>query len=522
MNKIVISGVKAREELVKGADFLADAVVRTLGPFGENFFIDKGNRITNDGVTVAGEVVNMGRETLINGVPCNEFNKRGARALYEAASKTNDIAGDGTTTATLLAQAIYKVVSRQLGKENVIGSKRPSELIKQIEKERVEITTKLGDLKTDITTKEQLIQSAIVSAEDEALGTLIGEAQWDVGPDGYLLAEETAERTSSVEKVRGVRIDNGFGTSQIVNNLEKQTLEVEDAAVVLTSHTIKTITEWKPIMKVLEDASKRNITQLVVVARAWTDETVQYCLQNIQKGSVKIYPISAPYVNMTERMKDLAAVTGATFYDSENASLDDIMSSGLGSVQRVVAKRMEAIITGKEGEKTEARIQARITQLEQELDGEVSEFAKKQLSERIAQLRNGFAIVKVGSPSDMERKRLYDKAVDAVSAVRAAYQEGTVPGAGMAFKTIAEGLDDSYLLKRPLMALYEQIMSSAPIDFVIEDYVRDPLKVLRVALEQACVAASSFATAGGVSTDAWPEPLGQMIGKSVQNSTGQE
>lgn len=511
MDKIISYGPKAREELVKGADFLADAVVRTLGPFGENFYVDKGNRITNDGVTVAREIAISTKTVMQDGKPGNEMNNRGATALREAAIKTNDIAGDGTTTAILLAQAIYKRLSGLLSKEGVIGTKKPAELLKQIETERKEITEKLIALSTPITTVEQLIESATVSTEDKELGALIGQAQWDLGPDGFLLVEETAERDSSIEKVKGIRIDNGFGTSQVINNHEKQTLEVEDAGIILTSHSIKSLTDWQSLMKLFEPAFKAGNTQLVVVARAWTDETVNYCLQNINKGALKIYPLSAPYINMTERMKDLAAVTGATFYDSENSSLEDMYTSGIGKVQKVVAKRMEAILTGKDDEKTSLSVQNRVETLQKELDGEVSEFAKKQLSERIAQLQNGFAIVKVGSPSDMERKRLFDKAEDSVNAVRAALQEGVVPGAGQAYKTIADTLPDESLLKRPLMSLNEQIMSSAPADFVVEAWVNDPTKVLRVALEQACVAASSFATAGGVITDAKPDSLDALF-----------
>lgn len=513
MEKIISYGPKAREELVKGADFLAAAVIRTLGPFGENFFVDKGNRITNDGVTVAREIQISNKTVMQDGKAGNEINARGAVALREASIKTNDIAGDGSSTAVLLAIALYKRILSFLSKDGVIGSKKPSEVIKQIETECKEVTQKLVAMSTEITTREQLVLSAIVSTEDKELGELIGGAQWDVGKEGFLLVEETAERTSSVEKVKGVRIDNGVGTAQIFNNAEKQTMEVEDAGIILTSHTIKSITEWDALMKVFEPAFKAGHKQLVVVARAWSDETVNYCLQNINKGSLKIYPLSAPYVDMTERMKDLAAVTGATFYDSENSTLDDMYTSGIGKVQKVVAKRMEAIITGVDSEKTAERVTAHVEKLKQELNGEVSEFAKKALSERIAQLTNGFAIVKVGSPSDMERKRLFDKCEDAVNAVRAAFQEGTVPGAGLAFKQIADTLSDESLLKRPLYALHEQIMSSAPQDFVIEDWVVDPVKVLRVALEQACVAAGSFATAGGVITDAKPDELSTLLRK---------
>lgn len=516
MNQVIFYGARAREELVKGADFLAEAVIRTLGPWGENFFLDKKNTITNDGVSVA-RAIQISSDTLLPDghggyVRGNEVNNRGAAALREAASKTNDIAGDGTTTAILLAQSIYKAVSKFLSKENVIGSKKPSEVIKQIEAERVEVTDKLKALVIPIETEAQLIQSAIVSTEDKELGELIGKAQWELGPNGFLLVEDTAERTSSVEKVKGVRIDNGFGTSQLINNQEKASLEVEQASVLLTSLTIKTSQEFNILVeKVLEPARKSGVTSIVVIARAWTDDTVKLCLANIQSGALNVYPLSAPYVNMTERMKDLAAVTGAYFYDSEHSSFEDMMLTGLGSVDKVIAKRMEAVIAGKESEKIAALVSARVEILKKELDGEVSEFAKKALQERIAQLENGFAIVKVGSPSDMEKRRLLDKCEDAVNAVRAALQEGTVPGAGLAFKQVADELPDTYILKRPLMALNEQIMASAPKDFVVEEWVRDPFLVLRVALQQACVAASAFATAGGVITDKQPEPLDQLL-----------
>lgn len=505
MNKVIKIGVEARDELAVGADFLADAVKSTLGPFGQNFFIDKKNSITNDGVTVAREIKLK-----------DEVQNRGATALREAAIKTNDEAGDGTTTAIVLAQAIYQAASKYLGKANVIGKKTPAEIIRQIERERVEVTEKLIAMATPITTVEQLVQSATVSVEDAELGKLIGEAQFALGPDGYLLAEETAERTSSVERVKGLRIDNGFGTSQVVNNYEKWTLEVEDCGVVLTSYSIKDLKDWTSLMKLFEPAVKSGYSQIVVIARAWTDETINYCLQNINSGSLKIYPLSAPYTDMGERMKDLAAVTGAVYYDSENSTLDGMMVSGIGQLERLVAKRMEAIITGKENEKTDERVALRVQQLEEQRDGSQSDFEKKTLSERIAQLNNGFGIVKVGSLSDMERRRLYDKCEDGVNAVRAAYQEGTVPGAGLAYKQIAETLPDDYLLKRPLMAPYEQIMASAPEGFVIEDWVRDPLKVMRIALEKACSAASSFATAGGVITDETPKDLDQLLKRAVQ------
>lgn len=510
VRRIIKSDIEARKSLAKGAKILANAVRSTFGPFGQNWFLDKRNTITNDGVSVAREIQ----------LP-DEVENRGATAIREAAIKTVDAVGEGTSGAIILADGIYDVMAPLLPKQGVRGKIPGAQLIKQLEKERVEVTEKLMAMATPVDTEEQLIASGKVSTEDEDLGTLIGKAQFAVGPDGYLLAEETAERTSSVEIVKGIRIDNGFGTSQIVTNQDKQTLEVVETAILLTSYSIKTVEDWAHILSVYEKIFKSGkTTELVVIARAWTDLTVNFALQNINKGA-HIYPLNGPYQDMQERFKDIAAVTGATFYDVENSDFNDIELKGIGFAQKVVARRFDAIIAGLDNDDIKKAVDARVGELAMKSTGSESDFEKKQLSERMAQLRNGFGIVKVGSSSDMERKRLYDKAEDAVNAVRAAYQEGTVPGAGLAFKTIADSLPDSYILKRPLAALYEQIMATAPEGFVIEDWVRDPVKVLRVALANACTSAGSFATAGGVVTQAFPKQIDELM-RTNQAATGEE
>ncbi len=506
MRKVIKSGVDARIGLVSGAKKLVEMVGSTFGPFGQNFFLDKKNAVTNDGVSVAREIQLL-----------DEVENRGVVAIRESAIKTVEEVGDGTSTAIMLAYAIYDTASRFLSKEGVIGKKTSAEIVKQIEKERVEITEKLIAMSTPIDTEEQLINSAIVSTEDKELGTLIGKAQFEIGKSGYLLAEETAERTSSIEMVKGIRIDNGFGTSQIINNQEKQTLDIEDTKVILTSFTMK---DLRPIEKIVTQLVKSGVRTITVIARAWTEEGIKVCLENINNATIKIYPLNAPYVDMQERFKDLAAVTGARFFDSESSALEDMQLSDIGFAKKIVARRFDAIITGQENEDTTTRIESRITELNDKFTGSQSDFEKKGLIERIAQLKNGFGIVKVGSPSDMERRRLYDKAEDAVNAVRAAFQEGTVKGAGLAFKEIADTLPDTYILKRPLYTLYEQIISSAPEGFVIEDWVRDPVKVLRVALEKACSAASSFATAGGVITQEFPKQINELL--RVHNSPTQQ
>lgn len=500
MRRIIEAGPQARAKLAEGARKIAEAVGSTLGPFGQNWFLDKKNTITNDGVTIA-------REFHLE----DEIENRGATAIREAAIKTVEQVGDGTTTAIMLAYAIYDRASRLLGDETTSAKMRPTEVVLQMERERREIEEQLSKKARKITTKEEVIDSARVAVEDETLGRMIGEAQWELGPEGYLLAEETAERTSSIERVHGIRIDNGFGTSQVINNPEKECLEVEDTLVLLTSYTIKDVKDWQYIMEVCAQVAKDGKNKLVVIARAWTDETVRFCLENINKGMMRIYPISAPYENMQERFKDLAAVLGGKFYDAESSRLKDVVLSDLGFAAKVTARRFDAVLTGRSDSWTTDRVKARVEELKAALVGTQSDFEKKHLAERIAQLENGFAIVKVGSASDMERRRLFDKCEDAVNAVRAAFQDGTVEGGGLALKLIADSLPDDYLLKYPIMEPYKRIMQSAPPGFVIEDWVRDPLRVVRTALEKACIAAGAFATAGGVITEQKPKPLDEML-----------
>lgn len=509
--KIIKTGIEARDLLANGAKKLADGVAQTLGPYGQNFFLEKRKRPTNDGVSIA-------REYQLS----NEIENMGMDAIREAAIKTVEEVGDGTTSAIVLANSIYQNLSRYLSKEGVMGKMKPSELKRKLMTEKDLIIQKLREMAEPIETEDQLINSARVSVEDPDMGEIIGKAQWQLGKNGYLLAEETAERISTVEIVKGIRIDNGFGTSQVINNHEKQTLEVEDTHVILTSYSIKDLADWKKVSKVVDMLAKTGVSNITVIARAWTDQTVNYCLQNITQGTVKIWPLSAPYVDMQERFKDLQAVLGGTFIDSESYSLDDMNVSDVGFAKKIIARRYDATIIGKDDEQSKARIDKRIDEITAKLKGSQSEFEKKQLNERMAQLVDGFGIVKVGSPSDMERKRLFDKCEDAVNAVRVAFQEGTVSGAGLAYLYISEELPEDSLLKRPLRSINEQIMSSAPNDFVIEDWVRDPVKVMTTVLEKAVIVASALIDAGGAICTEVPQGLNEMFQKQLNQSQSSE
>lgn len=478
-------GTEARNELIAGANYLADCVKATLGPYGQNWLLEKGNRVTNDGVTIANNIEIK-----------DEIQNRGAFILREAAKKTNDEAGDGTTTAITLAQAILKEAVRHLGNEEkgIMAKMTPAEVIRQLESERKIVTEKLIAISKPIDSVEDLINSASVSVEDEELGKLIGTAQWDLGPDGVLIAEETNDRACSIEKVTGIKTDTGLGTNAIMNNEEKQSLEIEESAIILSNFTFHS--GIVPVMKILNALINAKVKNCVLIGRAFSAEAIRDCMANIKNG-FNLYAINAPYTDQKEIMLDMAAVLGGTYFDVEERDMEDMLISDVGHLSKLVAYRYSSIFTGKNDERTQARIKGRVDELKKKLAGAESEFEKKNLRVRIAQLENGFAIVKVGANTEAERGYKKDKCDDAVNAVRAAFQEGVVPGAGLAFKTISEGLADTFLLKRPLLAINEQIMSTAPKDFVIESWVMDPVKVLRIALEKACGVAGVLAGAAG-------------------------
>jgi len=512
--KIIVIGNEARDKAIKGANLLADATKMTLGPFGKNALMEKGQKITNDGVTISREIA--------SGIK-DELERRGALTLHEAAAKTNDIAGDGTTTSLILAQSILKEATALMGSGNTIASKKTaSDVIKTIAKEKEEIIEKLTAKAQPIETEQELINSAIVSVEDKELGELIGKAQWKLGKDGVLTSEETAERISSVEYVNGIRIDNGFGTSLVMNNQEKQCLEVNNTQVILTNFVFNAsmgittsdpnngfVAPLYPLLKQLYQSGKRDV---VIMARAFSELAIKDCIENCNTG-FHIIPINAPYVDQNEVMKDLAAVLGGTYFNAESSKLENMQLSDVGFARRIVAKLRMAEFTGEKDEHSEERLKNRLKELEKRLKGSQSEFEKKMLLGRIAQLTSGYGIIKVGANSDTERKYKKDKAEDCCNAVKAALQEGVVDGGGLAYKQIAETLPDTYILKRPLMSIYEQIFSTAPQGFEIESWIKDPVKVLRVALEEACSVASVFASVGIVIAFENPESLKDLFKK---------
>lgn len=496
MAKISLTGIEARDEGIKGIAYVANAVKSTMGPFGFNFLLEKGGKSTNDGFMIGNELAPTIK---------NEFQRRAALSAGEVASKTNDMAGDATSASWALTIDLIKESIRHLPtKDSIKAKKTSSEIGLMIEQSKNNVVEKMIAMSLPITSKEELIKSALVSVEDEKIAELLGSTQWDLGPDGIIIAEEVNERSSSIERVSGMRLDNGFGAYHLITNLEKQSMELNDVHVLMTNYSIGV----EELAVLTEQIFKTLIAQkqygIVVIGRAFTSDAIKKCQESSQAG-FGIFPVNAPYVNQSEIMHDMESVLSGRYIDKEEASLNDIYISDIGFAKKFIARQMDATVTGADDEKSKVRIEKRVSDLKKKIEGEPSDFYKKMLEARIAQLSSGFAILKVGSLSLTDRKRLKDKCDDAVSSVRLALKGGTIPGGGLAFKDISDTLEEGDILKRPIRVIYDSIMASAPDGWIIEEWVRDPLLTLKIALENACAYVSTYVRTGGIITEENPK-----------------
>lgn len=479
--KISKTGIASRDAVLKGVRYVSDAVKQTIGPFGSNALIEKGLKSTNDGYLIGTELIPTIKD---------EFERLGARIAGEASAKTNEQSGDFTSGTWALTESIAKEALRFLPTEkSILAKKTHAEVSKMIEDGRKEIIERLKESVTPIESEESLIKSAMVSVEDEDLAQLLGSTQWKLGPKGVIIAEEVNDTISSIEIVSGIRLDNGFSNSTIINNPEKESFELSDTPILLTNYTIG-VEEIAGLKEsVITPLIHQKKQSLIIMARAFTPDAIKLCMETMKAG-FGLYPINAPYTDQAEMMRDLEAVVGGRYIDSEEGSLSDIYISDIGYAKRIVARRFDAIVTGVEDDNSKERIEKRVEQLKSKLKGSQSDFEKKSLETRIAQFISGFAILKVGSPSLSDRKRIKDKADDAVNAVRLALKGGTVRGGGLAFKEISDQLSEDNILKRPITVIYDQIMGSAPEGFEIAEWVRDPYLVLENGLTNACSTAS--------------------------------
>ncbi|VVE72310.1 molecular chaperone GroEL [Pandoraea anapnoica] len=407
----------ARSRIVKGVNVLADAVKVTLGPKGRNVLIERSfgaPTITKDGVSVAKEIELKDR-----------FENMGAQVVKQVASKTADVAGDGTTTATVLAQAIV-----QEGMKHVAAGMNPMDLKRGIDKAVAAVLEALRKLSKPISTNKEIAQVGSISANsDEAIGKIIADAMEKVGKEGVITVEDGKSLENELDVVEGMQFDRGYLSPYFVNDPEKQAAYLDDALILLHDKKISAIRDLLPILEVAAKTGK----PLLIVSEDIEGEALATLVVNAMRGILKVVAVKAPGFGDRRKamLEDIAILTGATVISEETgkqlekATLDD-----LGSAKRVEVRKEDTIIIDGAGDAK--RIEARVKQIRVQIDEATSDYDREKLQERVAKLAGGVAVIKVGAATEVEMKEKRDRVDDALHATRAAVEEGIVPGGGVA------------------------------------------------------------------------------------------
>ncbi len=421
----------------------------------------------------------------------------GMEMIREASIKTEKDVKNASSTAVLLARGILQSAVKKLPNDTInIGSMTPTEVSVKIAEEYQVVAEKLVEMSKPIKDLEELTDVVCVATKERDLGPLIAEAQMKLGVEGILVAEETLLKECSVEYVKGIVLDNGLASTNVINNVEKGCLEAKDCPVILTNYILNDLDKFKEIREMVKELVLEGHKHIILMGRAFSDKSVQQCQEYHQAVGVGLFPVNAPFQDQKEIMRDMQAVLGGTFMNVEERTADTITRQDVGFAENVTIDLYRAVIAGRSDEDTSTRVETRTAQLEERKGGAISAFEKENIEKRLAQLRTGFAIIKVGALTDSRRKTLKDKADDAVGTARMALMEGTVKGGGLAFKEIADTLPDDYIIKPALYVLHKHIVESAPKHFIVEDWVKDPTRTLRVALQYACEVAADVATVG--------------------------
>src|SRR5580700_2390662 len=423
--KQLVFDESARRALERGANILADAVKVTLGPKGRNVVLDKkfgSPTITNDGVTIAKEIE----------LP-DVFENMGAQLVKEVASKTNDIAGDGTTTATVLAQAIIRE-----GLRNVTAGSNPL-LIKHGIDKAVEITVKeMESFKKDVDTKEKIAQVASISANDPEIGKFIAEAMEKVGKDGVITVEESRTLKTEVETKDGMQFDKGYISPYMVTDSERMEAVLDNPYILVTERKISAIADILPLLEKVVQVQK----PLLIIAEDVEGEALATLVVNKLRGTFTSVAVKAPGFGdrRKEMLKDIATLTGATVISEElGLKLDKVTPEQLGQAKRVTVTKEETTIVDGNG-KPDA-IKGRIEMIKKQIEETDSDFDREKLQERLAKLSGGVAVIQVGAATETELKEKKHRIEDALSATRAAVQEGMIPGGGASLIHALKELD---------------------------------------------------------------------------------
>ncbi len=522
MAKQLLLGAEAREKLLKGVSKLAQAVTTTMGPLGRNAAIDKkygGPTVTKDGVTVAKEIE----------LP-DAFENMGAQLVKEAATKTNDAAGDGTTTATVLAHAIM-----QEGLKHLSSGKNAISIKNGIMKAVDAVAHYLDSIKKTISKKEEFAAVATISAQDKEIGDLIAEVIDEVGKDGVVTVE--AGQTLGIEKefVEGMQFDQGYISQYFVTDAASMKAVYDKPYILITDKKISSIQEILPL---LESMAQKGRKELVIIAENVEGEALAVLVVNKLKGTFNTLAIKAPAfgARRKEMLKDIAILTGGRVISEEvGLKLENATIEDLGKARRVIASKDDCTVIDGDGDKND--IKARVEEIKNQIDGSKSDFDREKLQERLAKLSGGVAVIKVGAATEVEQKEKQHRVEDALSATRAAAEEGIVPGGGTAYIRSIEALsklkggsaDEQIgidIVKGALTAPTMHIAQNAGAEGKVvvekvksekgnvgynaltgkyEDLVKamviDPKKVTRSALENAASVAAMFLTLEVAITD---------------------
>ncbi|MFI7219010.1 chaperonin GroEL [Micromonospora maritima] len=426
MAKILSFSDDARHLLEHGVNALADAVKVTLGPRGRNVVLDKkfgAPTITNDGVTIAKEIELT-----------NPYENLGAQLVKEVATKTNDVAGDGTTTATVLAQAMVRE-----GLRNVAAGTNPTGLKRGIDAAAAKVSEALLGKAVEVASKESIAHVATVSAQDSAIGELIAEAMEKVGRDGVITVEEGSALTTELEVTEGLQFDKGFISPNFVTDLEAQEAVLEDPYILITTQKISAIEELLPLLeKVLQ-----NNKPLLIVAEDVEGQALSTLVVNALRKTVKVCAVKAPGFGDRRKamLQDMAVLTGAELVAPElGYKLDQVGLEVLGTARRVVVDKENTTVVDGGGQSSD--VVDRVAQIRKEIEASDSEWDREKLAERLAKLSGGIAVIKVGAATEVEMKERKHRIEDAIAATKAAVEEGTVPGGGAALAQILPVLDD--------------------------------------------------------------------------------
>ena len=508
-------GRTAREKMLHGVDILADAVKVTLGPKGRNVIIDKSfgaPRITKDGVSVAKEIELE-----------DKFENMGAQMVREVASKTNDIAGDGTTTATVLAQAIVRE-----GNKAVAAGMNPMDLKRGIDLAVAEVVKDLQAKAKKISTSEEVAQVGTISANgDTQVGRDIAEAMQKVGNEGVITVEEAKTAETELEVVEGMQFDRGYLSPYFVTNPEKMVADLDDAYILLHEKKLSNLQAMLPVLEAVVQTGK----PLVIIAEDVEGEALATLVVNKLRGGLKIAAVKAPGFGDRRKamLEDIAILSGGTVISEDlGIKLESVTLDMLGRAKKVSITKENTTIVDGAGQKSD--IEGRVAQIKAQIEETSSDYDREKLQERLAKLAGGVAVIRVGGSTEIEVKERKDRIDDALNATRAAVQEGIVPGGGTALlrsstKITAKGANDDQeaginIVRRALQSLVRQIATNAGDEASIivgrildkneENYgynaqtgefgdmiamgIVDPVKVVRTALQNAASVASLLIT----------------------------